>query len=102
LVVGTCAFKGPPDSEGAVEVAYGVEPSYQGRGYAKEATAALVEFALHSGARVVRAHTRPGHVASTRVLAASGFERVGDVLDPEDGLVWRWEFVLLPAQQPTK
>ena len=102
VVVGTCAFKGPPDSEGAVEVAYGVEPSYQGRGYAKEATAALVEFALHAGARVVRAHTRPENGASARVLGASGFERVGDVLDPEDGLVWRWEFVPLPAKQPTK
>lgn len=23
--------------------------------------------------------------------AANGFERVGEVIDPEDGLVWRWE-----------
>jgi len=43
------------------------------------------------------AHKRPEHGASARVLGASGVERVGDVLDPEDGLVWRWEFVPLPA-----
>ena len=102
VVVGTCAFKGPPGSDGAVEVAYAVEPSFQGRGFAKEATAALVEVALHAGARVVRAHTRPEHGASPRVLAACGFERVGDVLDPEDGLVWRWELVPRPAQQSTQ
>lgn len=92
-LVGTCGYKGPPDSEGIVEIAYGVAPAYQGRGYAKEAAAALVEFALGAGARVVRAHTRPEHNASGRVLAACGFQCVGDVMDPEDGLVWRWELV---------
>jgi [ribosomal protein S5]-alanine N-acetyltransferase len=35
-VVGTCAFKGPP-AEGTVEIAYGVEPEEQGKGYATEA-----------------------------------------------------------------
>jgi RimJ/RimL family protein N-acetyltransferase len=29
--------------------------------------------------------------ASARVLAKCGFRRVGEVIDPEDGLVWRWE-----------
>lgn len=98
LVVGSCAFKGPPDADGTVEIAYGVAPDYQGRGFAKEAAAALVEFALDAGARRVRAHTRPESGASGRVLAACGFERVGEVVDPEDGPVWRWDFVA-PRQQ---
>ena len=29
--------------------------------------------------------------ASTRVLTKCGFRHVGEVMDPEDGLVWRWE-----------
>ncbi len=37
------------------------------------------------------AHTLPAPNASTRVLAKCGFERTGEVEDPEDGLVWRWE-----------
>jgi len=97
-VVGTCAYKGPPDADGAVEIAYAVDPDHRGRGYAREAAAALVEFALGAGARQVRAHTRPEHGASAHVLAACGFELVGEVVDPEDGLVWRWEFV--PAGRP--
>jgi ribosomal-protein-alanine N-acetyltransferase len=40
---------------------------------------------------VVRAHTLPNPNASTRVLTKCGFHRVGEVIDPEDGLVWRWE-----------
>jgi ribosomal-protein-alanine N-acetyltransferase len=98
-VVGAGGYKGPPESAGAVEIAYGVEPGHRGRGYAKEAVAALVEFALGAGARVVRAHTRPENGASARVLAACGFARVGEVVDPEDGLVWRWELVA-PGPQP--
>jgi RimJ/RimL family protein N-acetyltransferase len=91
-VIGTCAFKAPPDAEGIVEIAYGVDPDHQGRGYATEATGALVDFAFKSSVvRLVRAHTRHGNTASERVLAKSGFHRVGEVIDPEDGLVLRWE-----------
>ena len=90
-VVGACGYKGPPDSEGTIEIAYGVDPSHQGRGYAKEAAAALIEFALGAGARRILAHTQPENGASAHVLAACGFERTGDVVDPEDGLVYRWE-----------
>jgi ribosomal-protein-alanine N-acetyltransferase len=89
--VGSCGFKGPPDPEGTVEIAYAVDPDQRGRGYAKESAAALVEFAFGAGARLVRAHTRPHNDASARVLAACGFELIGEVVDAEDGLVWRWE-----------
>jgi [ribosomal protein S5]-alanine N-acetyltransferase len=91
-VIGSCAYKGPPDLEGIVEIAYGVDPEYQGRGYATDAARALVEFAFGSGrVQLVRAHTQPRNSASTRVLTKCGFECVGEVVDPEDGLVWRWE-----------
>jgi RimJ/RimL family protein N-acetyltransferase len=84
--------KVPPDADGVVEIAYGVAPEYQGRGYATEAATALVEFAL-SDPRVqtVRAHTLPEPNASTRVLTRNGFRHLGEVMDPEDGRVWRWE-----------
>ena len=91
-VVGTAGFKAPPDAEGVVELAYGLAPAYQGRGYAREAARALSEYALGTGgARCVRAHTLADHGPSARVLAACGFTLVGEVHDPEDGLVWRWE-----------
>ena len=92
LKVGGISFKGPPDAEGMVEVGYGIDPEYQCRGYATEATLALVQFAKQSEqVRVVRAHTLNDHHASLRVLEKSGFHFVGDVIDPEDGPVVRWE-----------
>jgi RimJ/RimL family protein N-acetyltransferase len=89
--LGSCGYKGPPDESGIVEIAYGVAPEHRGRGYAKEAAAALVAFAFRSGARLVRAHTLAGNDASHGVLKACGFKHLGEVVDPEDGLVWRWE-----------
>jgi RimJ/RimL family protein N-acetyltransferase len=94
-VIGAGGFKGPAGEDGAVEIAYGIVPEYQGRGYATEVAAALVEFALKSGCvRIARAHTLAEKNASTRVLGKCGFEFMGEVVDPEDGPVWRWEKVL--------
>lgn len=91
-VIGSVGFKGPPDGDGTVEVAYGIVPDFQGNGYATEAAGAAVDFAFAPGrVTVVRAHTLPTPNASTRVLANCGFQHVGEVVDPEDGLVWRWE-----------
>jgi ribosomal-protein-alanine N-acetyltransferase len=91
-VIGMCGFKGPPGADGVVEIAYGIVPAYRGKGFATEAAQALMSYAFASGrVRVVRAHTLPELNASTTVLAKCGFKRVGEVVDPEDGLVWRWE-----------
>ena len=90
--VGTAGFKGAADADGVVEVAYGIVPSFQGRGYATEVTQALMDFARADPAvRRLRAHTLPTPNASTRVLTKCGFAHLGEVVDPEDGLVWRWE-----------
>ena len=89
--VGQCGFKGPP-SGGVVEIAYGVAPEFQSRGYATEAARALVGIALESDdVQVVIAHTLERTNASSRVLSKTGFACTGQVVDPEDGPVWRWE-----------
>src|SRR5690348_11759747 len=45
-VVGRCGFKGPPDAEGMIEIAYGVNPDQEGKGYATEAAGGLVSYAF--------------------------------------------------------
>lgn len=92
IEVGGCSFKGPPDTDGVVEVAYGVDEPYRCRGFATEMARGLSDFALAGGhATTVRAHAKRGNAASARVLEKSGFHRLGEVLDPEDGVVDRWE-----------
>ena len=91
FIIGTCSFKGPP-VDGAVEIAYGIDPDQRLKGFATEAAQALFDFAAtREDVRVVRAHTLPDGVASKRVLAKCGFAYIGDTFDPEDGTVARFE-----------
>ena len=90
--IGQCGFKAAPDADGVVEIAYGIAPGHKGKGYATEAAQALVRFAFACPeVRTVRAHTLPQGAASARVLAKCGFRYTGDVVDPEDGVVRRFE-----------
>jgi RimJ/RimL family protein N-acetyltransferase len=92
LVVGNAAFVGAPNEAGEVEIAYGVVPSFEGRGYATQAAAALTEFAFtHEHVKTVIAQTLPEKNASTRVLEKNGFRFAREFEHPEDGMIWRWE-----------
>lgn len=94
-VIGNAGFKGPPDESGTVEVAYAIVPSWQGKGCATAALGKLMAFASDDGCvRRLRAHTLPENNASTRVLTKNGFTKVGEVVAPDDGPVWRWEWSL--------
>jgi ribosomal-protein-alanine N-acetyltransferase len=93
VLIGICGFPGAPDSNGVVEIAYGIAPSYQGKSYATEAAMALIEFAASDRrVKTICAHTLTETNASTRVLEKCGFKKTGDAVDPENNLpVWRWE-----------
>jgi RimJ/RimL family protein N-acetyltransferase len=92
MVVGVCGYTGPPNPSGAVEIAYAIAPSYQGRGLATQAGAELIRRALADvRINLVCAHTLPQHNASTRVLEKLGLIFVGLANDEDVGTVWRWE-----------
>jgi ribosomal-protein-alanine N-acetyltransferase len=93
VMIGMCGFAAPPDSDGVVEIGYGIAPVYQGKGYASEAAQALVDFASRDPrVRTIRAHTHAQTNASTRVLEKCGFQKVSETVDPENNLpIWRWE-----------
>jgi [ribosomal protein S5]-alanine N-acetyltransferase len=93
-IVGTCAFKGNPNHEKTVEIAYFTFPDYEGKGYATAMARALIQIALtQPEVPHIIAHTLPQSNASTKVLQNVGMQFVGDVIDPEDGPVWRWQYV---------
>ena len=76
-VVGSVVFHGRPN-DGIAEIAYGVEEGSQGQGYATEAVAASVAWALREdGVLAVQAATFDWHVPSLRVIGKVGMVRVG-------------------------
>lgn len=75
--VGDLSFKGF-NSDGSVEIGYGIDEGYRGRGYASEAVGAAVTWALRQGGVTrVEAETEPGNAASQRVLEKCGFVPTG-------------------------
>ena len=56
-----------------------------------------MERARSAGIDTVTAHTLGEENASTAVLRKNGFVRTGDIVDPDEGTVWRWELLVDPA-----
>jgi len=85
-LVGLCGYKGPPANDGSVEVGYGVLPQHRRRGYAVEATHALIEraFGFPEVARVT-AETYPHLAPSIGVMEKCGLAFAGD--GSEEGVI---------------
>lgn len=90
--IGMCGFKGSPDANGMVEIAYGIDDEYQHQGFATESAQALVAFASTiDSVKTVRANTSGSNPASDKVLEKLNFQYCGQFEEPDDGLVNRWE-----------
>jgi ribosomal-protein-alanine N-acetyltransferase len=77
-VVGDIGFHAPPDDAGTIEIGYSVVPTRRRRGYATEATRALVGWGLVQPAvRVIVAGCDPDNEPSVRTLERVGFRRSG-------------------------
>lgn len=93
-LVGNGGWKGEP-REGVAELGYAVAPARRNRGIATRLVNELLGQARHANLRLVVAHTPAAESASTAVLRKCGFSKVIDLVDPEDGPVWRWELRLV-------
>jgi [ribosomal protein S5]-alanine N-acetyltransferase len=90
--IGQMGCKSPPNSSGEVEIGYGVNPAFQGQGYASELVTAFTTWLLErKSVTCVRAETVMDNLTSMRVLEKSGFVRTGTRDDPKDGALILWE-----------
>lgn len=97
--IGTLGFHGPPDDEGRLEVGYRVEPEYRRHGFAREAVAALFDWAAAThGIRRFVASISPTNDASLRMAAGFGFAQTGSHIDDIDGLELEFETAWPPGR----
>lgn len=89
--VGACGYKSAPTQKKEVEIAYMTFPEHEKRGYGTAMSRSLFEIDVASKKvdRVI-AQTLREENASVRICRRLDFSFEGEVLDPEDGLVWRW------------
>lgn len=90
-LVGCCGFKGSPKN-GMVEIGYEVAPDFRGWGLGTEIAQALIDRAFESPeVNLVQAHTLAAINPSTAILEKCGLSKIGEIDDPGDGVLWRWE-----------
>jgi [ribosomal protein S5]-alanine N-acetyltransferase len=86
--VGSVAFAGPVNPEGAVLVGYAIYAEYEGRGYATEAVRAMVAWAFgQPGVREVRALAPVWNTPALRVAENVGMRPVASEEDDDVGEV---------------
>jgi ribosomal-protein-alanine N-acetyltransferase len=78
MLIGESGFHGPPNGRGTIEVGYSIIPAYRGRGFATEATRALIGAALaRPEIRRITAECLDDNLASLRVLEKLGMRHIG-------------------------
>lgn len=83
-VTGALGFGGPPDAEGAVMIGYATYPGADHRGFATEATEALVDWALaQPGVDRVCASIPQDNVPARRVAEKVGMRVAGTVWEED-------------------
>ena len=77
VVIGYVGFKGKPDHEGTVEIGYSVIPAFRNRGYASEASQALINWAfIQQGVKRIIAECNEDNAPSIRILQKLGVKRL--------------------------
>lgn len=88
-VVGNLSFKGL-EEDGSVEIGYGTNEGFEGRGYMTEAVSAVVKWAASQpGVTTVEAETEESNIASQKVLSKAGFVPTGERGEEGPRFVWR-------------
>jgi ribosomal-protein-alanine N-acetyltransferase len=91
-VVGSVAFGGMPDAQGAVLIGYAMYPDRVGSGFATEAVRAMVEWAFaQPGVEVVRALAPVWNTPAVHVAEKIGMRPVSSDEDDEIGEVLVYE-----------
>ena len=87
------------DSGRRAAIAWVIGMPWQGRGYATEAAAALVDWLIDRGVRSIDAAIHPAHAASATVARRIGLEPTDEQVDGER--VWRLAAPNRSADSPT-
>ena len=91
-LIGSGGFKGKP-MNGQIEIAYGTFEKFRNQGVGTKICKTLVNLSLRTDPAIrITARTLPENNYSARILQKNNFHFIGNVIDPEDGDVWEWEY----------
>ncbi len=90
MVVGSINLKGPPSDAGDVEIGWGLFENVHGRGYATEASAAVMQWAVQQpGVRSISATVPDDNHRSQRLAKKLGLIRTSETR--RNTPLWKWD-----------
>lgn len=85
-IIGSSGFHDGPDADGMIEIGIGIEPTYQGQGYAKEALRGMWDWVVSDPlVSTLRYTVSPENAPSQAIIKKFGFQLVGQQIDEIDG-----------------
>jgi len=86
-VVGSAGFHDFPNEEGMIEIGFGIVLEMQNQGFGQELLIGMWKMICkRTDVKVLRYTVAPDNAPSMHIINKLGFEKVGEQIDPEDGL----------------
>ena len=86
-VVGSAGFHDFPDENGMIEIGFGIVPEKQNQGFGMELLLGMWGMICkRSDVKILRYTVAPDNEPSMHIINKLGFTKVGEQMDPEDGL----------------
>jgi len=91
-IIGSAGFHDLPDEIGMIEIGYGVVPEKQGKGFGQELLVGMwAMICERPDVKILRYTVAPDNQPSLHIINKLGFLKVGEQIDPEDGLEFVYE-----------
>ena len=86
-IIGSAGFHDFPNEQGMIEVGYGIVVEMQGQGFGQEFLLGMWRMIIQrDDVKILRYTVAPDNGPSVHIVEKFGFVKVGEQIDPEDGL----------------
>jgi RimJ/RimL family protein N-acetyltransferase len=86
IIIASAGFHNAPDSDGMIEIGFGVDKKYQGNGYGQEILHGMWSCVVNDPlVKTLRYTVSPDNLISQHIIKKLGFEYKGQQMDEVDG-----------------
>jgi RimJ/RimL family protein N-acetyltransferase len=87
IIIASAGFHDGPDINGMIEIGFGVDKAYQGKGYGQELLHGMWGWVVNTlEVKTLRYTVAPDNLISQHIIKKLGFKLAGEQIDEEDGL----------------
>ena len=86
IIIASAGFHDAPDSDGMIEIGFGIDKKYQGRGFGQELLRGMWSWVINDPkVKTLRYTVSPDNLISQHIIKKLGFKYNGQQIDEVDG-----------------